>query len=140
MEITIVPFLCSALIYVVLRALFAYERNRGSRFLEHVRSRIDFFVLSVTHALHRFFDTFSRDTMRQIMHYLLHIVLGVILFLNREWEKRIRNMIRANRAMARHAERDRDTRNKLEEIALHKMKVALSEDQKKQHKAKILEG
>lgn len=140
MHIYTISFFTSLAVFTVLLLVFRYEERRGVRVFERVRTYADFLTLTATHHIHRFFNVFSRDTLRQIFHYFLHILLRVILVLNKEWEKRIRNMIHINRSMAKHAERDRTIRNKLEEVALHKMKTALTEDQKKQHKAKILEG
>jgi hypothetical protein len=120
--------------------LFKYEERRRMRFLNHARTQFDFVVLRITHALHRVTDMVGRDTFRQIFHYMLHIVLRVILVVNKQWEKSLRNMIQVNKAMAQNAERDRKTRNKLEEVALHKLRTALTEEEKKLHKDKILEG
>ncbi len=49
-------------------------------------------------------------------------------------------MMRVNKTLAKNAERESETRTKLEEIALHKVATALSEEEKKAHKDKMLNG
>ncbi len=82
----------------------------------------------------------SRDSFRIVFHYILHTFLKFILTVNKKWEQRVRTMMRVNKTLAQNVERERTTRTKLEEIALHKAKYALTEDEKKKHKDKMLEG
>ena len=136
----VIGFLVSAVTCIFLLMLFRYEEKRHMRFLGYARARLDYAVIRTTSRIHYFFDVVGRDSIRQIFHYLLHSFLKLVLLLTRQWDKAVRNMIRANKTIAQNAERDRTTRNTLEELAIHKIQNALTEEQKKKHKHKMLEG
>jgi len=130
----------SLIVCVVLHFFFTFEEKRGSRFIPVIRTRLDFLVLRATHFLHTTVDVRARELLRQLFHYILHAVLRMVLVLNKQWEKSIQSMIRANKTIAKNAERERKTRNKLQEVALHKMETALTEEEKKLHRDQSLEG
>lgn len=136
----VIGFFVSVVTCIFLLMLFRYEEKRQMRFLGYARTRLDYTVISTTVRIHYFFDVVGRDSVRQIFHYLLHSFLKLVLLLTRQWDKAVRNMIRANKTIAQNAERDRTTRNTLEELAIHKIQNALTEEQKKKHKHKMLEG
>lgn len=77
---------------------------------------------------------------RQAVHYLFHTLLRSILGLVKGSEKGLRNVMRINKTLARRAERESSTRSKLEEIAIHKAAHALTEDEKRIRRAKMLQG
>jgi len=58
----------------------------------------------------------------------------------RAGERAVRNIMRTNKTLARSAERERATRTKLEEVALHKIEVALSDKERAVHKERALNG
>lgn len=130
----------STLLSILLLMLFKHEEQTGVRYGAQIRIRFDYLVLRVAHSFHRIIDAISRDSARQIFHYILHTLLKLVLHVNKRWENGVRNMMRVNKTLARDAERERTTRNKLEEIALHKIKYALTEDEKKKHRDKMLQG
>ena len=136
----VIGFLVSVVTCIFLLMLFRYEEKRQMRFLGYARTRLDYAVIRTTVRIHYFFDVVGRDSVRQIFHYLLHSFLKLVLLLTRQWDKAVRNMIRANKTIAQNAERDRTTRNTLEELTIHKIQNALTEEQKKKHKHKMLEG
>ncbi len=129
--------LVTALLLVVL---FRIEGKRGVRYADTLRRHADFFVLKAAHAFHATLRYVGGSALRQILHYLFHSVLSVILEFIKQCESGLRNMIRSNRTIARNAERESATLNKLEEIALHKVASALTEEEKKAHREKVLSG
>jgi hypothetical protein len=49
-------------------------------------------------------------------------------------------MARSNRMLAKKSDKERTQRNKLEEVALHKLEVALTEEEKRIRKRQSIEG
>lgn len=135
-----ISFLVSALCVIALGFLFKYEEKRGTRFAEHIRIRADFMVLRSIHGIHRGAQSFGKNVIRQTVHFIFHTLLLVFLKGIKKFEKGLRTMIQTNKTLARNAERESETLNKLEEVALHKISTALSEDEKKAHKDKTLNG
>ncbi len=130
----------SALFLAILCILFVYEKKNNTRFFDGFRTRFDFVVLRVAYVLHAFFRKIGGGFFRQIFHYIFHTILGLILLFLRMCDRGLRNMMRVNKTLAKNAERESETRTKLEEIALHKVATALSEEEKKAHKDKMLNG
>jgi len=123
-----------------LSFLFRMERERGRRLFAFTRGHFDYWLLKVGHALRKFYRGTGRHALRQIARYFFHtLLMGVLTFLERG-ETRVKHLMRSNRTLAKKSEREGATRNKLEEIALHKMEVALSEEDKRRHKEKSLRG
>ncbi len=133
-------FFVSVGVLLFLSILFRYEAKRGVRFFEGIRTHIDFAVLKVSHALHRVTRFFGRDLIRQIFHYVFHTFLRAILLFVKKSEHGLRNVMRVNKTLAKNAERESASLSKLEEIALHKVSSALTEEEKRKHKAKVLSG
>ena len=133
--------LCTSVFSVLfLTLLFRYEGKRGVRFAERARIRADMLVLKGIHSFHTVLRYAGKDFFRQIMHYLLHTLLRSLLDFMVHTEKTVRNAMRINKTLAKRAERESATRTKLEEIALHKVESALSEDEKRIRKEKVLQG
>ena len=127
-----------ALIGIVL--LFLYERTRPKRFFDGIRSHIDFWLLKVRHTFNVRLRNWSRYFLRQIGHYFLHTTLtGTIRGLD-SIEAKLKNIAHSNRTLAKKSDKERSQMNKLEEIALHKMEVALSEKEKRVRRQRSLEG
>lgn len=123
-----------------LIVLFRHENKRGTRFADRMRTHADFYILKVAHTLHVGLHYVGRDALRQIFHYAFHTVLSLVLKFTKRCETALRNAIRSNKTIARNAERESATLTKLEEIALHKVASALTENEKKEHKDRILSG
>jgi hypothetical protein len=140
MDVVTIGLLVSTFCVLALALLFRYEEKRGLRFLEHVRIRADFYVLKATAALHKLLNYTGRNFIRQVAHYLFHSLLRSVLDMLKRGEKSLRNAMRINKTLAKRAERESTTRTKLEEIALHKAANALTEDEKRLHKEKMLQG
>lgn len=124
---------------LLLLFLFYYEKQSGKRVGRFVRRKLDFLVLRIEHFFHSISTSTNRDMLRQVMHYFLHtFLLGLIKSL-KSIEGRLRLLIRSNKSMAKRSRKERRVRNKLETVALHKMEVALSDDEKKRRKRESLE-
>lgn len=130
----------SGAIVLLLVFLYRYEARRGTRLYASLRVHIDFWILKMDHLFQKFFKRASRDIIRQVLHYFFHSIFSFVLMLLERIERGIKEVLRSNRSLARKSHRERTTRNKLEEIALHKMEVALSEEEKRKHKEKHLNG
>jgi hypothetical protein len=100
----------------------------------------DVLVLRVTRGFHTLIVFIGTDFIRQIFHYLFHKILKSGLALLKGAEQYLRTMMRVNKTLAKSAERQSATRTKLEEIALHKAENALTEEEKRAHKDKMLGG
>lgn len=133
-------FLVSVLSVLFFAVLFRIEGKRGMRFGEHLRIRADFIILKATKYLHTALNYTGRDFIRQVVHYLFHTILRSVLEFTKRAEKGLRNMMRINKTLAKRAERESTTRTKLEEIALHKVETALTEDEKRVRREKELRG
>lgn len=133
-------FLGSLIVVVALVVLFHYEATTGRRFGERWRVRADFYVLKIKYALHKSYRRVSNDLLRQICRYLFHMALRLSLLCVTKVEKWLRENIHANRSLAKYADRESVTKSKLEELTLHKAEVALTEEEKKIHRERSLEG
>ncbi len=125
---------------VTLILFFRYERKRGKRFFDSARSHVDFWLLKIRHTFNVRLRNWSRYFIRQIGHYFLHTTLtGTIRTLD-GIEGKLKTIAHSNRTLAKKSDKERTHMNKLEEIALHKMEVALSEKEKRVRRQKSLEG
>jgi hypothetical protein len=140
MSITAIGLIVSLVCLFSLSRLFAYERARGVRIGERARTRADFFVLKTGYEIKNMTRYIGREFMRQIVHYFFHTILNSILSFVRMSERGLKNVMRVNKTLAKKAERESVTRTKLDEIALHKIETALTEEEKKAHRDKMLNG
>jgi hypothetical protein len=132
--------IASTLSTVVLYALFSYEGKRGGRFFSRARVYADVLVLRISRSLHDVLRFIGRDLVRQLARYVYHQVLRTTLVLTRRCEDALRNAIRTNKTLAKSVDEERAVHSKLEEVAFHKATVALSEEEKRQHRDKMLQG
>ncbi len=140
MNFALIGFLVSACVTFALYHFFKYEEGKSSRVASHFRARADFFVLKTEHSCSRFLKFIGRDFMRQILHYFLHTIFSALLGLLKKAERSLRTVMRTNKTIAKTAEQESEMRSKLEEIALHKLHTALTEEEKKEHRDKMLNG
>lgn len=130
----------SSLVLLMLTLLFFAEQNRGRRFLGGLRSHFDFWLLKVRHMFNVRLRNWSRYFVRQIIHYFLHTVLTSAIALLDALEERLKMIARSNRVLAKKSDKERSQMNTLEEVALHKLEVALSEEEKRIRKRQSIEG
>jgi hypothetical protein len=130
----------SSVVLLIFILLFRAERNRRKRFFGGLRSHLDFWLLKVRHMFNVQLRNWSRYFIRQIIHYFLHTLLsGAIVSLN-ALEERLKTIARSNMVLAKKSDTERTHRNKLEEVALHKLEVALTEEEKRIRKRQSIEG
>ncbi len=129
-----------ALLLFIVLLLFKSEAKRGIRFLPQARTHLDFWLLKIRHTFNVRLRAWGRYFIRQILHYFIHTFLtGIVRGLG-QIEKSLILVARSNRALARKSERERSSMNKLEEIALHKIEVSLTDEEKRIRRSKSLEG
>ncbi|HEU4677237.1 MAG TPA: hypothetical protein VFS75_00795 [Candidatus Paceibacterota bacterium] len=138
------PFLTglvvSALVALILNAFFLHEERTGKRVLGRLRAKADIGVLRAGRQLRAALHYIGRDFLRQLFHYLFHRVLKAALALIRRIELALRNAIRVNKSLAKSVDAERLERTKLEEIAFHKAATALSDEEKRERRERMLEG
>lgn len=140
MTLQITAVLVSALALTATLMLFRAEERRGMRFFRGARTHVDFWLLKVRHTFNVRFRAWGRYFIRQIIHYFVHTTItGIVEWLART-EKTLAAIARSNRALARKSERERTSMNKLEEMAIHKMEMALTDEEKRVRRTKSLEG
>jgi len=128
-------FSSSALFVGLLIALFHLERQRGERFLPTTREHIDRFALRIAHAHARAAAAFESDTMRQTLHYVVHMVLSLFRTAFAWVSERFDALIRVNRLVAHRTHIAGKSTSHLHEMMKHKEATALTDAEKKQHKA-----
>ncbi len=133
-------FLASSIVLLGVLFIFRIERSRKKRFFGGVRSHLDFWLLKIRHMFNVRLRNWGRYFIRQIGHYFLHTFLtGAIMSLS-NIEEKLRTIARSNRVLAKKSDKERSELNKLDEVALHKMEVALSEEEKRIRRKRSLEG
>lgn len=140
MDAVTTGLVASTVATVLFSGLFFYEGKRGVRLLGRARAYADVFVLRGERALHDTTRFIGKDLVRQLARYSYHQFLRTVLALTRRCEDALRNAIRTNKTIAKTQEDEREVRSKLEEIALHKATVALSEEEKRKRREKTLQG
>lgn len=140
MNLVTIGLFVSLASFFLLRTLFAYEEKRGVRFSEGARTYLDSLVHNIEEAISKALTSFGGGFFRQLFHYIFHTTLRFILTFLRRCDRKLQDIMRTNRTIVQNMNRENSTRNKLDEIALHKVTSALSEKEKKEHKDKILSG
>jgi hypothetical protein len=130
----------SGILVIVYIVLLRYEAKHSMRFLLRARAYADFYVLKCMFFVHRMLRLMGKDTLLQVGHYVFHTLLRSVLHIVRSSEDALRNMMRVNKTLAKRAEKESVTQSKLEAIALHKAETALTEEEKRERREKILEG
>jgi hypothetical protein len=140
MDFVEIGLVASLAVVVVLASLFALEKRRGLRFVPRMRQELDHAVSRVVQAIRTGLRYVAVHVVRQVGHYSFHILLASALALMKRGERTVRTVMRTNKTLAKTAERDRATRSKLEEIALHKIETTLSEKERAARKERALTG
>ena len=140
MNFVAIGFFVSVSLVLIFIFLFRFEERKGVRLFEHIRKHADFFVLKTAYTYNEFVRFLRKDFFQQTLHFSFHMVLRYILQCMVWAEKMVRRIMRKNKIIAKNAERESTTLSKLEEIALHKIESALTEEEKNAHREKILQG
>jgi hypothetical protein len=139
MTIPAIGLAVSALLLTAFSILFQYEARRGVRYARRFRLAADSGVVSIVQTASTLSQYIGRAMIRQTMHYLFHKMLTSVLHFLEESEHKVQRLLRRNKTVARKLDVGERPKNKLDEIAEHKQSVALSEEEKKKHKEKMLE-
>jgi hypothetical protein len=127
----LIAFACSCGLLLLLILLYTAEDIRGRRiFLSGARSLFDRILLSSLAALRHLRDAFNNSFMRLLLHYGMHSILKRILAALRHFEKRVEDLVRRNRTIARRIRARKEQRTHLDEIASHKEEVALTKEER----------
>jgi len=114
---------------LLLTILFVIEDIKGTRvFLVRFRAFLDSLLLQIAAKMQKWFSFFTTGFMRILFHYGAHTVLNRILAGLKRMELRVEELVRKNRKVARDL-RNRE-RNHLDDIADHKIEVALTSKEK----------
>lgn len=140
MDFVEIGLVASLVAVVVLASLFALEKRRGLRFLPRTRQWLDHAVSRIAQTIRAGLRYVAVHVVRQVGHYSFHMLLAGALTLMKRAERAVRSVMQTNKTLAKTAERDRATRTKLEEIALHKIETTLSEKERKARKERALNG
>ena len=140
MSFVVTGFLVSFSLVLIFIFLFRHEERKGVRLFEHARKHADFFVLKTAYTCNEYVRFLRKDFFQQTLHFSFHTILRYILQCMVWTEKMVRRIMRKNKIIAKNAERESTTLSKLEEIALHKIESALTEEEKNAHREKILQG
>lgn len=126
----------SGILIIALYLLNKAEAAKGQRlFLSPLRSRLDSLVLARTENWNRWKRYVGASSFRLFLHYLLHQCLGLALFVIRWIEGKLSGLRRRNKMVARVTS---DNDNHLSHIAKHKEEMALSEEEQRERKDRIL--
>ena len=139
MSVPLLGIIASSLCIFLLSLLFRIETKQG-RFFERPRRHFDFLILKIENAFGRVSRLLGSDFFRQTIHYFFHAMLLTLSRMLATSEKKVERMLRSNRLLARKARRERTTRNKLDEIAEHRAKIAFSKEERQRHKERALDG
>ena len=138
MNIIEIGLIVSAFVTFFLFLLFHFEMQRGERLFEHMRTRLDFAVLDLIHRVHTTAQLFFRRILIQSAYFIFHSILKNILSIAKAFERNITHMMHTNKARSPEVVNKDSTRNKLKEIALHKLEVSLTDEEKQIHKDNAL--
>lgn len=122
--------LVSGFLSLAFFLLFSLEAKAGHRFLlVRARAFADRKLLAVQTRMSSKLGHVKSFNLRTVMHYVLHQVLGAVLFLNKLIEKYINFLRHHNRQIARRA-KSLNGDGHLAAIATHKEDTALSDEEK----------
>lgn len=139
MATPLIALLSSSVVVLLITLLFRAETRRGVRYLDGFRSHLDFWLLRIRHMFNVRLRNWSRYFIRQIIHYFLHTVLTGAIHTLDGLEEKLKTVARSNRALAKKSDRERTQLNKLEELALHKLEMSLTEEEKRIRRQRSLE-
>lgn len=123
---------CSLVALILLTFIYVVEDIQGKRiFLLKTRDKLDTFFRWMLSKIDSALFFFSNNFMRLLLHYGAHTILKRILFWLRTLEKRVEDLVRQNRKVAKDI-RTATSKNHLDEIAQHKEETALSVEQREE--------
>lgn len=118
--------------------LLGVEERRGARIvLAGVRQAFDGVLRQLESFIGRLTDQLGRSAFRQLLQFVVHAFLQVLLFVVRGLEFLLRKLQRTNRQVVRSIEHaDADTH--LSEVKHHTDSFKLSDEEKRQRRRELL--
>jgi hypothetical protein len=122
----------STIVLILLTIVYVIEDSKGHRvFLLSLRAKLDALFLFILRKLVAVRTFFTHGFMRILLHYGAHTILKRVLAALRRLEKRVEDLVRHNRKVAKDISAAK-SKNHLDAIAEHKEETALSESQKEE--------
>lgn len=131
--------LISGGVLIALLCLFYVEAKRGRRFASTLRNGIDRLVLRISHGMHTVFHYFGTGSVRIMAHYVIHRLLGIVVFLLHLIQSYFARLQMRNKKVVRQVQAEKRNTH-LEAVRVHKEAVALTDAEKIDLKERSLEG
>ena len=126
---------------VFLTLLFVHEHKKGVRYGNRLRSYIDRGLDTSLQNMKSRAPTINSNFVRQFFHYLTHKILATMLYILRRFEHGVEKIAHFNRVKAQNTNGSgTKSSSHLTEIALHKERAELSEEEKRERRKQALEG
>ncbi|PIR85681.1 hypothetical protein COU14_03135 [Candidatus Kaiserbacteria bacterium CG10_big_fil_rev_8_21_14_0_10_44_10] len=127
----------SGVLSLILFFIYKAEAAQGKRiFLVRFRQHLDSELLKRSASWIRWKKYFGASSLRLFLHYLLHQGLSASLFVINFLERRLNNLRRKNKIIAKVV--SSDSENHLHHIAEHKKSTALSDEEKEDRKERSM--
>ena len=141
MSASLLSALVSVSAFVFLTTLFVYEKKRGARYLDRLRSYLDRSFSASAEGVEGYLPEVNSNFMRQLFHYVTHKFLAAMLFVLRRFEYAVEKIAQFNRTKAQSTNGNGTSgATHLTEIAKHKEDAKLSEKEKQKRRKEALEG
>lgn len=129
--ITALTYVAGSVIFLsLLTFVYVIEDIKGERvFLIGVRSGLDKLLAAIVAKILSITSFFGNSFVRLLLHYGVHSILKRILATLRRLEKKVEDLVRQNRQVAKGIQIAK-TRTHLDAIAEHKEEVALTPKEK----------
>lgn len=128
----------SAVLLLILFALLQIEKGNGRRMLlVRTRANADLKLVELQTWQQRHSQRLRHFDLRVLFHFILHQLLGLVLFIIGWTERQISRLRSHNRLVAHEARRTTNP-NHLDKIATHKETTALSASEKTARKERSL--
>ncbi len=132
MSISLLFLIVSISFLALLSIIFRIEDAREGRLLccVFLRKWLDYIVERLCRLLACIRIYFGKSSIRLILHYFVHKILKIILSGTSILQKKIENILRQNKQIAKKIRNDKE-KTYFDEIVEHKKETALTEQQKK---------
>jgi hypothetical protein len=127
----------SVVVLALLIIVYSLEDSKGERvFLRSFREALDSGLLWMMRKMRSLVTFFTHSFMRLLLHYGLHTILSRILNALRDMEKKVEELVRKNKRVAKAIQAAKSSRSHLHQVREHKEEVALSEEDKERLRSK----
>lgn len=128
----------SGVLLIVFFLLFRAEKINNQYFLlAEKRAKLDSILDQKLQFIEKIVTLFGASSFRLFFHYLLHQLLGVVLYMINATEKYLHSLRKKNRVFAKSVENTKND-NHLTHIAKHKQSTTLSTEEREIRKDRSL--